>query len=232
MGGISIHPPRVGRDGIRCPNVAVDGHFNPPSPCGEGRFWRVSSRAPLPFQSTLPVWGGTVGQLVHLRGQRYFNPPSPCGEGPLPHKASGRNPHFNPPSPCGEGLQAHLDCRCHDRISIHPPRVGRDMMSLLKVARAKAFQSTLPVWGGTDRIPRRNNRKGNFNPPSPCGEGHVVVQFFHADDLISIHPPRVGRDALRLVWPTISRLISIHPPRVGRDSKSSQKFFVNFCARR
>ena len=34
--------------------------------------------------------------------------------------------NFNPPSPCGEGL-----------------------MILLKVGRAKEFQSTLPVWGGT-----------------------------------------------------------------------------------
>ena len=70
------------------------------------------------------------------------------------------------------------------------------------------FQSTLPVWGGTDTVPA----------------------WATLDD-ISIHPPRVGRDfpfGMVLGF----GIISIHPPRVGRDSKSSQKFFVNFCARR
>ncbi len=93
-------------------------------------------------------------------------------------------------------------------ISIHPPRVGRDE-----------------------------------------GDMYLIIEL-----LISIHPPRVGRDqgvpllghgqrrfqSTLPVWGGTARIlrgmklwvISIHPPRVGRDSKSSQKFFVNFCARR
>ena len=54
------------------------------------------------------------------------------------------------------------------------------------LAKKGAFQSTLPVWGGT----------------------HIFYSLLKIEG------------------------ISIHPPRVGRDSKSSQKFFVNFCARR
>ncbi len=38
---------------------------------------------------------------------------------------------------------------------------------------------------------------------------------------ISIHPPRVGRDILPAVA-DYAVLISIHPPRVGRDSESAQ----------
>ena len=34
-------------------------HFNPPSPCGEGLQKSLFAPAEKPFQSTLPVWGGT-----------------------------------------------------------------------------------------------------------------------------------------------------------------------------
>ena len=34
-------------------------------------------------------------------------------------------------------------------ISIHAPRVGSDMETVLSLARALGFQSTLPVWGAT-----------------------------------------------------------------------------------
>ena len=33
----------------------------------------------------------------------------------------------------------------------------------------------------------------NFNPPSPCGEGRQVV-LLSQNLVISIHPPRAGRD--------------------------------------
>ena len=70
------------------------------------------------------------------------------------------------------------------------------------------FQSTLPVWGGTEII----------IPP----EGYVLFQ--------STLPVWGGTELL--AYGDANQYISIHPPRVGRDSKSSQKFFVNFCARR
>ena len=78
-------------------------------------------------------------------------------------------------------------------ISIHPPRAGRDVARSLpvpladdfnppspcgegraeaeKIKQSDAFQSTLPVRGGTRHI--------------------VVPQVVEA---ISIHPPRAGRD--------------------------------------
>ncbi len=56
------------------------------------------------------------------------------------------------------------------------------------------FQSTLPVWGGT-------NTSFYMGTPAP----------------ISIHPPRVGRDNF-LLSKAFLYGISIHPPRVGRDS--------------
>ena len=39
--------------------------------------------------------------------------------------------------------------REYERISIHPPRVGRDWYLYTGISPRFAFQSTLPVWGGT-----------------------------------------------------------------------------------
>ena len=82
-------------------------------------------------------------------------------------------PNFNPRAPCG----ARRDRRCGDHaradISIHAPRVGRDVQILGRVVELRAFQSTRPVWGATTAGACR----------LPCGS-------------ISIHAPRVGRDDL------------------------------------
>ena len=55
---ISIHPPRVGRDAGSQGRTGARRHFNPPSPCGEGRRG-----------------------ITQMHAEFDFNPPSPCGEG-------------------------------------------------------------------------------------------------------------------------------------------------------
>ena len=126
-----------------------------------------------------------------------------------------------------------------DNISIHAPRVGRDRRNeggdacakdfnprapcgarrtvTFEIACGSVFQSTRPVWGAT------------------CLRHRV-----YAARKISIHAPRVGRDALstdapraraefqstRPVWGATGLPgragrrsgISIHAPRVGRDA--------------
>ena len=79
------------------------------------------------FQSTLPVWGATLGKMDDHQRQRHFNPRSPCGERPA---ALGQ---FN-----------RLHC-----ISIHAPRVGSDGQTWTLMPETFIFQSTLPVWGAT-----------------------------------------------------------------------------------
>ncbi len=147
--------------------------------------------------------------------------------------------HFNPLSPCGERQdKSSLSCdklviSIHSprvgrdvsiisqaklkRISIHSPRVGRDKKNVGYCKDILLFQSTLPVWGET-----------NF------------LKLLKLSDIISIHSPRVGRDSNNItyktqcivfqstlpVWgETVTAhhtrrrdLISIHSPRVGRDS--------------
>ena len=71
------------------------------------------------------------------------------------------------------------------------------------VAHYLEFQSTLPVWGATDKL----------NSPDEVAR-------------ISIHAPRVGSDVGN-VEITYSVSISIHAPRVGSDSKDAQIFLLH-----
>ena len=127
-------------------------YFNPPSPCGEGQQVQRMDSATRKFQSTLPVWGGTV---------------------------------------------VLYDCLLILKISIHPPRVGRDGSASRCAFRKSSFQSTLPVWGGTTvskakraannisihpprvgrdtPLPAFGPESAYFNPPSPCGEGRALA---------------------------------------------------------
>ena len=195
--------------------------FNPPSPCGEGPPQFTIAYSNSVFQSTLPVWGGTLYFLPGISCfSKCFNPPSPCGEG-LSTSTFCISPccSFNPPSPCGEGpgmpetvikidmFQSTLpvwggtlgawDVEHHIEVSIHPPRVGRDL------APRKRWK------------PNRG-----FNPPSPCGEGLCRAFCPGRYHPVSIHPPRMGRD----FGPgntVCHHPVSIHPPRVGRDRAKS-----------
>ena len=154
---------------------------------------------------------------------------------------------FNPPSPCGEGRARPDGSQDREKISIHPPRAGRDLISLSLSLRAEIFQSTLPVRGGTRQwLHQLFQLASNFNPPSPCGEGRHTGHELGICTIISIHPPRAGRATLPVrggtaVWSTAlppwtfqstlpvrggtnpaldkadSYKISIHPPRAGRD---------------
>ena len=79
------------------------------------------------------------------------------------------------PPRVGRDVNLALSLLLDFSISIHPPRVGRDPAPQHAEACSPAFQSTLPVWGGTlyddlyEQIPQ------DFNPPSPCGEGLLIV---------------------------------------------------------
>ena len=80
-------------------------------------------------------------------------------------------------------------------ISIHAPRVGRDVNS------AESLRAPF-----------------NFNPRAPCGARLCAALVIRARHRISIHAPRVGRD-LYFVHDLHYGSISIHAPRVGRDGR-------------
>ena len=85
-------------------------------------------------------------------------------------------------------------------VSIHAPRVGRDLFPDFFELYDQAFQSTRPVWGATVNL-------------------FQTIGLF----VVSIHAPRVGRDqsgSLDVFW----RDVSIHAPRVGRDFPNTPPF--------
>ena len=239
---ISIHPPRAGRDLYFSSSLLTLGHFNPPSPCGEGRIglWKSggadSFQSTLPvrggtptvekkgaeteFQSTLPVRGGTVLQCQRTKFEDIsIHPPRAGRDGRAVVRYLRTVQYFNPPSPCGEGLSRGL----------------QDVNRLL-------FQSTLPVRGGTQqRIQRHTEFCISIHPPRAGRDVCLSPDDFV--DRISIHPPRAGRDSSQdSTWPfslyfnppspcgeghdgvVVQRFngdISIHPPRAGRDQVGS-----------
>ena len=77
--------------------------FNPPTPCGVGLYRSVPAVCTETFQSTHPVWGGTMFEDRTTANIKIsIHPPRvgwdlPGCWPPLPL------PHFNPPTPCGVG---------------------------------------------------------------------------------------------------------------------------------
>ena len=67
-------------------------------------------------------------------------------------------------------------------ISIHSPRMGRDLLDNRALKDERLFQSTLPAWGET-----------MLTRPREEGEE------------ISIHSPRMGRDPAPISTPTRGR---------------------------
>ena len=127
------------------------------------------------FQSTRPVWGATMPNTTGRSRSWHFNPRAPCGARPRRPPRSATAVDFNPRAPCGARPEATAPAHKDEQISIHAPRVGRDITTMVLLLTRKSFQSTRPVWGATSG--RREEER--------CIK-------------ISIHAPRVGRDRFRL----------------------------------
>ena len=194
-------------------------NFNPRSPCGERHLPMTRMQVSEIFQSTLPVWGATQAE----------------GQFPLV------SPHFNPRSPCGERRNRTGKAERRKKISIHAPRVGSDLLLLLRLPLLD-ISIHAPRVGSDEDVERITDKNQHFNPRSPCGErpvrlGENILDLKFQSTLpvwgatglpdgpkdrtdISIHAPRVGSDGAGQVRP-FCQVISIHAPRVGSD-KSDQ----------
>mgnify|MGYP007069513703 CR=1 FL=1 len=148
---ISIHAPRVGSDHSRAASVWRFFYFNPRSPCGErptiSESWLFEDK----FQSTLPVWGATCRKYRDEKHQPISIHAPRVGSDVVSADRNDTGQNFNPRSPCGERpspLRAPAEALA---ISIHAPRVGSDAVILSFLVLIFPFQSTLPVWGATER---------------------------------------------------------------------------------
>ena len=213
-------------------------YFNPPSPCGEGPGRRDWKRTTWEFQSTLPVWGGTRSENHHGQGLPNFNPPSPWGEGPDNKAVLSKGFDISIHPPRGGRDMGDSPERRAPAISIHPPRGGRDLDENGKVPLGRNFNPPSP-WGEGLIFAAKSRMAVRFQSTLPVGGGTPSAGGSLALALISIHPPRGGRDQL-LALPAAALTyfnppspwgegrssllgggeagrISIHPPREGRD---------------
>ena len=78
------------------------------------------------------------------------------------------------------------------------------------------FQSTHPVWVGTSGGTSARKITTDFNPPTPCGVGPLIVNVYNSGDVFQSTHPVWGGTALGFDKPRYVG-ISIHPPRVGWD---------------
>ena len=144
---ISIHSPRMGRDRQVLFLVRLAAQFQSTLPAwGETYFFTKSAKR-IAFQSTLPAWGETYNG-----SERYSDL------------------LFQSTLPAWGETVIMMATTVDVTISIHSPRMGRDMVKDKKV-HLNIFQSTLPAWGET------------------CTKCRKRVL-----SAISIHSPRMGRD--------------------------------------
>ena len=166
---ISIHPPLAGWDLDHPGGMEVERHFNPPTPCGVGLIPRPNLAFLLQFQSTHPLRGGTrhlvnLIQFVSIS----IHPPLAGWDLFVGHIPDHGLISIHPPL-AGWDV-AHGYWFLTESISIHPPLAGWDLLSLLLL---------LP--------------SSHFNPPTPCGVGHVNCIGDHCGNgFQSTHPLRGG----------------------------------------
>ena len=148
-------------------------YFNPLSPCGERRWSNDNGGNIKRFQSTLPMRGETRVYKAKDNTPVEFQSTLPMrGETKRQERLHTIRAYFNPLSPCGERRRGRSDYIRFERISIHSPHAGRDLMMMgILSFKIVSFQSTLPMRGETISNDRINK-----------------------EIYISIHSPHAGRD--------------------------------------
>ena len=192
---ISIHAPRVGRDGLHALFVQQG---------------RISIHAPRVGRDAQP------GERSWLCAD--FNPRAPCGArlqlSPLPMYGSGISIHA---PRVGRDSGRRLAALRTTTFQSTRPVWGATTRTTGRACRHGQFQSTRPVWGATRAGSLSLSLSTYFNPRAPCGARRLARSVASIALIISIHAPRVGRDGDGGAYYQMKLLISIHAPRVGRD---------------
>ena len=102
-------------------------------------------------------------------------------------------------------------------ISIHTPRVGRDHIDCFIDTRTFIISIHTPRVG-RDYSASLDSNNFSFQSTRPVwGVTAMVTSRIVSIRVISIHTPRVGRDLTAFGRRDTLMSISIHTPRVGRD---------------
>ena len=153
---------------------------------------------PIPsvkFQSTRPVWGATLHRFpsqtrcqISIHAPRVGRDDSPSWLLLLPLQFQSTRPVWG----------------------ATPERVY--------VVTSFIFQSTRPVWGATSANPSAENPSTDFNPRAPCGARLATYTSGAWGKVFQSTRPVWGATLLHLHLTAKPKRISIHAPRVGRDA--------------
>ena len=209
----------MGRDGKRDRGVSDCRDFNPRAPCGARHVARHLGLLALRFQSTRPVWGATVAKMPHTNSGIFQSTRPVWGATDRP-KVSLPDRQFQSTRPVWGATFDGQDMELFSGISIHAPRVGRDVRRIPHFRRLVYFNPRAPC-GARRQCLAYKHRVYEFQSTRPVWGATCFRGSEKHDDLISIHAPRVGRDAVQLAAGVCVLTISIHAPRVGRDFNST-----------
>ena len=146
---VSIHAPRVGRDlDPKVPGLLLKG-FQSTRPVWGATLTVYDCEKPEAFQSTRPVWGATWRRGALCQGGNRFNPRAPCGARRDVHDYPPLCDVFQSTRPVWGATAVCYHAGLYPDVSIHAPRVGRDLPVLVAAENGDLFQSTRPVWGAT-----------------------------------------------------------------------------------
>ena len=167
------------------------------------------------FQSTLPVWGATLVELVYSVVSKFQSTLPVWGATELEITSRHGQHCFNPRSPCGERRVASNADQQQAVVSIHAPRVGSDATAARAAATLLWFQSTLPVWGATSR--RTTSATANsFQSTLPVWGATRLAEASPEGFQFQSTLPVWGATCLLPSYPKF-KIVSIHAPRVGSD---------------
>ena len=185
-------------------------YFNPPTPCGVGPVPLLGSHLTRLFQSTHPLWRGTINHAALRGNTHYFNPPTPCGVGRGRGIMVCNDWKFQSTHPLWGGTGIIYGMYEDAKISIHPPLVGWDKQQLSDLGyQIISIHPPLVGWDAVllinkDMLPISIHPPlvgwdmaftplltlhQYFNPPTPCGVGPLNIEAIKALDLFqSTHP--------------------------------------------
>ncbi len=138
-------------------------------------------------------------ERTHQRGTKglCFNPRAPYGARHTEIGLSGDDFKFQSTRPVWSATYGKAFMGNPFIVSIHAPRMERDLIGPQLQVGIQQFQSTRPVWSATE-----------------------TVMQLHVPESVSIHAPRMERDLDS--WNLASVfLVSIHAPRMERDALDS-----------
>ena len=124
---ISIHPSRVGWDKQWLDRIYAQTISIHPSRVGWDEIQFDRDQRSTTFQSTHPVWDGTLSGFIQKTYPRIVQSTQPVWDGTRGDQSGSASlRHCNPPIPCGMGRSVLGGLLLIIVISIHPSRVGWD----------------------------------------------------------------------------------------------------------